>query len=163
MVKKKRGFTLIEIMITVAILGIVITSGTEIFTQIRRFFWMSNTKVEIQREARAVMSTITRRLRQSYYSTIVIDQVPSQPNYSRISFNDIDGNYIRYYQNGSTLYAVDNGTTTLTKNLRYLAFAIPRTDDISILSVSFTLEKQTYGSNTKSIHMASEKVRLMNE
>ncbi|MBI4669032.1 MAG: hypothetical protein HY747_07575 [Elusimicrobia bacterium] len=51
----------------------------------------------------------------------------------------------------------------LSKNLRYLAFTFPKSDDLGILSVAMTLEKVIYlKDSTMALHMASEKIRIMN-
>ena len=150
-------------MIVVTILGIAVMFAPDLFKQVRRFFFMSSARIEIQRDARKSIDLITRRLRQAKSSTIVMDRLTGQPYYSKLSFQDIDGISTIYYQNGKNLCMVVNGsTTTLSPNLRYLAFALPRSDNMGIVSVSLTLEKTTYESRTKALHMASEKVRVMN-
>ena len=106
---KKRGYTLAEMMIVIAIVGVIISVGPNLFQQIRRFFFLNNTRVALQTDARASMIVMTSRLRQAISSTIVIDQAPTQPYYSRISFTDIDGNSIKFYQSNKTLYMVDSG------------------------------------------------------
>ncbi|MFN0118270.1 MAG: type II secretion system protein J [Elusimicrobiota bacterium] len=157
------GYTLIEVMISVAIIGVIASTAPNLIIQLRRFFQLSNTKLEIQREARSVMNLVTRNLRQAQSSTIVIDQASAaEPYYSRISYTDVNGNYLRFYQEGRNLKLVDVSTRTIASNIRYIAFSLPRTDDMGIVSVSFTLEKGTYESKTKALHMASEKVQVMN-
>jgi len=150
-------------MIVVSILGILVMIAPNLYKQIRRFFFLSNARVELQREARSNMELITRRLRQARSTTLVMDQASGQPYYSRIAFTDIDSKTDIYYQSGKSLVMSVNGSTrTLTSNLRYLSFALPRSDDMTIVSVSLTLEKATYEGQTKALHVASEKVRLMN-
>lgn len=138
-------------------------AGPNLVKQIHRFFFLNNTRVELQRDARTALELITRRLRQAQSSTLVMDRYGTQPYFSRISFTDVDSKRTIYYQDGKSLkMVVNNSTTTLVSNLRYLAFALPRSDDMGIVSVSLTLEKSTYEGQTKALHMASEKVRVMN-
>ena len=162
MVKKTRGTTLIELMIVVAIVGTIVMVAPNLYKQVRRFFFLNNTRIELQREARSTMQIMTSRIRQAQSTTLVIDQQTGEPYYSRITFTDVDNNPICFYQSGKNLKLVDVSTRTLTTNLRYLAFALPRSDDFGIVSVSFTLEKSIYEGQTKALHMASEKVRVMN-
>jgi prepilin-type N-terminal cleavage/methylation domain-containing protein len=160
----RKGFTLTEIMIACAILGVMASVGPSIMININRFYLMNRTRIAIQQEARSVMSIVNRSLRQGRTSTITIDNYSGQPPFSRISFRKIQGEAISYYQHNSNLYVVDSGSTrTLTKNLRFMAFSFPRSDDMDIVSVSLTLEKSTFGGKTKALQMAIEKVRVMNQ
>ncbi len=43
-----------------------------------------------------------------------------------------------------------------------MAFTFPRSDQLSILSVSMTLQENIYQGRTKALHMASEQVQVMN-
>jgi prepilin-type N-terminal cleavage/methylation domain-containing protein len=165
MVKNRfhRGVTLTEMMIVVAILGILIKVAPQLYMQVRRFLFLSNTKVEIQREARTAMNMMTEDIRQAYADSIIITQISGQPYYSRITFSTIDGRNIRYYQSNKDLkFSLGTSTRTISSNLRYMAFAFPKSDDMGIISVALTLEKSIYEGRTKALHMASEKVRVMN-
>jgi len=163
MAARRRGYTLTEAMLVVAILGVLATIGPGILLQVNRFFILSRARSDIQREARASMYVINRNLRQAQSSTIVIDCVSGQPYYSRITFTKIQGTTISFYQSGKNLIqSSGNNAKTLSKNLRYLAFAFPRSDDMTIVSVSLTLEESIYQAQTKALHMASERVRIMN-
>jgi hypothetical protein len=124
---------------------------------------LSNARIELQRDGRDVMGLVTKPLRQAVCSTISISRYGSQPPYSKINFTDVDGNVLSYYQDGRNLKMVVSGSTkTITSNLRYVTFLFPRSDDMSIISVALTLEKSTFEGRTKFLHMASEKVRVMN-
>lgn len=159
----RAGYSLTEMMIVVAIIGILATVGGRILLQVNRYFIMTNARADLQREARALMYVINRNLRQAQSASITIDRSASQPFCTRITFTKVQGTTMTFYQNGTTLVQlVGTKTRTLSKNVKYLAFTFPRSDDLSIVSVSVTLEKSIYQGRTKSLHMASEKVRVMN-
>lgn len=167
MVSKRRrsGYTLVETLMTVTILGIVASMGATMLLQVNRYFILSRARLDLQREARAVMYVVTRGLRQAQYSTITIGRYSSsQPFYSSLTFTKEQGTTLTFRQNGTNLEQV-TGTKVrvLSKNLKYLAFTFPRSDDMGIISVSITLQASIYQGRVKALHMASEKVQVMNE
>jgi prepilin-type N-terminal cleavage/methylation domain-containing protein len=163
MVTARRGFTLTEALLVVAIMGILSVIGPRLLIQTDRFMVMSRTRADLQKEARAIMYVVNRQLRQAQANTIRIDQATNQPYYSRITFTKQQGTSVSFYQNGKYFQqTVGTNTKILSKNLRYLAFTFPRSDDLTIVSVSMTLEASIYEARTKALHMASERVRIMN-
>ena len=169
MVTRRRGVTLTEMMIVVAIMSVVFVIAAPLLLQVNRTFIMNRTRVELQQEARAVMYVVTRNLRQAQNGTITIDRAnTNQPFYSRITFTKVAATTgvsptLVFQQEGTSLYQVINSVKRpLSKNLKYLAFSFPRSDDMGIISVSFTLEKSIFEGRKKAFHMASEKVRVMN-
>ncbi len=157
------GYSLTEMMLVVAIIGILSTVGARVMLQVNRYFLMTNTRTDLQREARSVMYIINRNLRQAQSSSIMIDTVPGQPFYSRLTFTKIQGTTMTFYLSGMNLIqVVGTKNRILTKNIKHLAFTFPRSDDLSIVSVSVTLEKVLYQGRTQTLHMTSEKVRIMN-
>lgn len=162
---KRSGYTLTEVALVVAIVGVIFAMGPMLFIQVSRFIQLNSARLALQREARVAMATINRNLRQAKQSTIQISQLSGQPYYSRISFTRGDDTSYVFTQQGSTLtMTATNPTTTktLSQHLRYLTFAPPRAEDLSIISVALTLEKKIYEGRTKALHMASEKVMIMN-
>lgn len=159
----RQGFTLVETVITASILSLLALIITPLLVQSTRFFLLNRTRVDLQREARVSLSIMTRNLRQADSTTLTIDQGTGQPYYSRISFTDINGTDFVYFQNNSTLTELRGGVTrTLSDNLRFLNFYFPRSYDMTIVSVSLTLEKAIYEGRTKALHVATERVRIMN-
>lgn len=149
----------------VAILGIVSGMGAAMLLQINRFFIMSRAKLDLQREARATMYLITRALRQAQASTITVTrESATQPFFSKITFTQYDGRVVTYRQNGTALeQVVGTNVRQLSNSLKYLAFTFPRSDEMTIISVSMTLQTSIYQGRVKALHMASEKVQVMNE
>lgn len=163
--RRRGGYTMAEMMVTVLIVGIIAGMGAGMLLQINRFFMISRTKLDLQREARAVMYVITRNLRQASNASITITRnSTSQPFFSKITFTKVQGTTMTFQQNGANLeQVVGTKTRVLTKNLQYMAFTFPRSDDMGIVSVSMTLQQNIYQGRTKALHMASEKVQVMNE
>lgn len=169
MVRKRPGYTLMELMVAVAIMGVLVLGAPQIFTKVYQFVRLTTARAEIQKNARESLSNINRELRQAVSTSIIIDQVSGQPPHSRITFNYYkpDGSIeeISYYQMGRKLYQARNGSSEgrlVSDSLRYLAFSYPRTDDDAIISLSVTFEKETYEGGAKALQMAVEKVRIMN-
>ena len=161
--KEGAGTTLTETLVMLAAVAILASAGAMLTIQVNRYFMSSTTRIDIQREARTVMYVITRELRQAAANSIVIDRAnANQPPFSKITFNKGSA-AMTFQQNCAKLEQVAGGKTqVLTKNLRFLAFSFPRSDELSIVSVSFTLSKPIYQGQTKTLHMVSEKVKVMN-
>jgi len=165
MVKRNaQGWTLVELLIVIAVIGIMAMITPRILSTSTQFFILGRTKIQLQQEARAAIYVITRELRQAQSNSIIIDRGTStQPYYSRLRFTKIQGTNVTMTQNGSSLILTEGvNVSTMTQNLAYLSFTFPRSDDMTIVSVALTLQKQIYGGAFKALHMASEQVRVMN-
>jgi len=160
--KQQQGYTLIEMIIVVAIIGIVAFMGPSLIFQFVRFYTLHEAKIEIQRDARADLDMINRFLRQAQSSTVIVDEATNQPPLSRITFTTVEGQTMSFYQSGKTLYEVGQSTIALSQNLQYIAFTYPRTDDPTIISVAMTMEKDTYQGQFKALELSIQKVRIMN-
>lgn len=166
--RRNRGFSLVELMMVVALLGIVVSVGPNLLLQGVRFFRMHMARTNVQKNARTALDLINRNLRQATATSVTISNRPGQPAYSWIQFT-IDkgtgaavGNYGFYQQGKNLMFLNDNSTSTLADNLRYLAFTYPKSDDTGIISVSMTFEEQTYAGYSKALQLSIEKVRVMN-
>jgi prepilin-type N-terminal cleavage/methylation domain-containing protein len=163
--KNINGFSLSELMIVVAIIGIIASIAPRFLVSMTRFIKINTARTEITRYARTTLELINRKLRQAVSTSVTLSREnASQPPYSKLTFTTIDGDTFQYYQLGNSLYSIVNGGAArkLSEALRLISFSYPRSDDDTIISVSVTFEKGTYESKTKAIQMAIEKVRIMN-
>lgn len=163
----RAGYTLTEMMMVVAIVGILALVGPPMMINMQNFFLMTTARFEIQRDARTSLDLMNRFLRQAYQNSIVIDTPAGQGPYSHITFSVPDGRVIQFKQSGNSLLQIvtDAGgthTSTLTNNLIYIAFTFPHTDDTSIVSVSVTMGKNIQLGRRKVLELTIQKVRVMN-
>lgn len=161
----KKGWTLVELIIIVVMFGVLSLSISSLFLQIWRFYRITHVQKELQEEARTIMEVITRHLRNARSDTIVISRFNNQqPPYSKIDFYTIDGSTVSYYQINRTLYQkVGNmSPKILSRNVTYFAVVFPKSYEMNIVSIAITLERYLYDVRRKALHMASEKVMVMN-
>jgi hypothetical protein len=148
----------------VAIIGIIVMILPQLLKNVTRFTRLSTARIETQRAARDCLSRINQSLRQAVATSVVIGQESGQPPCSSVTFTTVDGRTLKYYQSNKDLnFSNGSSTSTVAADcMRYIAFTYPRTDDSTILSVSITVEKNTFDRGTKALQMAIEKVRVMN-
>jgi len=164
MARGEQGVTLIEMMMAVAVVGVVGAGSAVAFGLGTKLWVLNKTKVALQLEARTTMQLIHAQLQQAQASTIKVSrQNSSQPPYSKIAFTKVDGTAIQYYQVGDSLYQnVGGKERKLAENLRLLHFSFPRTDDMTIIGISLCLEKTVYEGGTKSLYLTVDKARVLN-
>lgn len=174
-IRNEKGFTLVELMLVVVILGILFSVGANVLLTGWKFFRLSQARAEIQRDARTCLDLIRRNLHEAKYSSVTIYKSTetvgaNNPPCSLISFTNIDGDEISYYQDSNKLYQkikrsgeTHYFTNRLAENLRYIYFSYPQTDDETIISVSLCFERETYAGGAKAFQLSVEKIRLMNE
>ena len=161
---RRRGYSLVELMMVVAIVGAIAMIGPRLMGQLQNFYLLTTARGDIQRDARASIEVVNRFLRQARYRTIIIDSAAGQGPYSRIRFEHIDGRTFQYRQEGNKLIQGVNGVeSVLTRNLVYIAFTFPRSDYPRLVSVSMTMGKKTYLENIKELELTVQKIRVMND
>lgn len=168
--RSQEGYTVSELMITVAILAILGAVGGPIMRNMVNFWRQTTARSEIERDVRVSLSTVNRFLRQAKRSAVTIDRYDAdQPPWSRISFFTDTWDYVRFYQKANKLYMVYTSTNTgreqttlLSERVGYIAFTYPQTSDPSIISVAATMQAPTYLGGKKALQLSIQKVRIMN-
>src|SRR5947207_15899180 len=104
MKRQEAGFTLIELMIAVALLGVGMAFMTNTFLKGWELWKRNYTDLLLQRQGRMAMEQIVQGLRQAEPSTIVIDSLAGEPKFSRISFTHVKTWPYVYYKRRAKLY-----------------------------------------------------------
>ncbi len=161
--RSQKGYTLVEAMVTVAIVGGLAAVSAPLLRNMTNFWRLTTARYEIERDARHSLDLMNRFLRQAQANSIVLDEVAGQPPYSRITFTTISGMSMQFYQTGNQLF-MKQGTdvVAISKRLGFVAFTFPKTDDNTILSVAMTMQSPTYLGGSKALQLSIQKVRIMN-
>jgi len=161
---KEKGFTLTELLIGTAILGVIACVCATIYIQGFRSWRQSSAQIEVQGQARIILDMIEKDIRQAKASTITISQYnTTQPKYSKISMTNVRNSSIAYYQQGPDLHRTVDGKDALVfHNIQNILFIYPDTSDGRIISISLTMEKATYEGGAKTIMLSVDKVRVRN-
>ena len=158
-----KGYTLTEAMLTVVILGILMAVAAPLLVQMTNFWRQTTARNEIERDVRVSLDTFNRFARQAKSSTVVVGRASGQPPNSQITFTNIQGQAVSFYQSGNKLYmSVAGNSSLLSLNVAYLAFTYPKTDDTSLVSMAITAQAKTYLGGSKALQLSIQKVRLMN-
>ena len=162
---KRKAVTLIELMGVVAIFGIIVAVGVPLMRTVNENIMISKTRLILQQDARNIMGILNRFLREAKASSIVISRYNNlQPFYSYLKFTTIDSKTYEFYQDGKKLILKQGPMTrVLSEDIRYLAFTFPDSSNMYIVSVSITFERDLFAGRRKAIHVASERIRIMND
>lgn len=98
----QRGFTLVEAMIVVGIMGIIGVVVTNLFTGVIRGWHFNLGHIASQRQARAARDTMVKFVRQASAASVEIGRFhPSQPPLSMLTYHDAAGNSRAFFQHGN--------------------------------------------------------------
>jgi len=154
---RRKGLTLLEVMVTILIFSLIITPIFSVLTQGRISFYTGNTRLEVQQEIRKAIMWMNKELRQSSSSKI-LNVLPDGNYYNTITFeipqdSDGDGDVIDSFGsiewsddisysliNGQVIRnATDGKPPILANNINFLGF---RRQTPEILEITLQAKKK---------------------
>ena len=113
--KNQRGFSLIEMMVVVVILGVIVLGLVTFFTGGAKSWVAGQSQLEAQRNARQAMDRMVREIREA--SDIIASSTSSE-----INFNTPWSTNLKYSWLGDTWDPILEGTNPLINNVQSLTF-----------------------------------------
>jgi len=166
--KKHKGLTLIEMVITMAIMGIISIVLSRMYSQGFKVWRHNKARIDVQRDARTMLDLINRKLRQAEAGTITITRdSDDDPPCSKITFTCVQQStttQISYYQSGLKIYrSINSGAgQQFGENVRVLSFATMESGDNASVNIGLCLEEKTYADRTRTSKLSVQIVRIMN-
>jgi len=168
--KRNAGYTLVEMMMTVMVVGLISLAAPALFANVTRSVLLARAKTELQNEARAAIVRMNAGVKQALAGSIVVSSLnPTEPPYSRIAFSKVPRaggapDVIAYFQRNGDLVETVNGVERplLSKNLKDVHFTFPRSEDATLIDIHLALEKPVRGKETYVMRMSSQRIRVMN-
>ncbi|MDP8266770.1 MAG: prepilin-type N-terminal cleavage/methylation domain-containing protein [Candidatus Aceula meridiana] len=115
MIKQKKAFTLIELMVTLLLFTIILTAIYSTFIISTRFYQTDEPLVTLQQQARQGMNWLVKDLRSSITGSIAISY--GGPGIDTITFNTPTRTGIQYYvTSGQLIREYPAGTTRIIAN-----------------------------------------------
>lgn len=141
--KQQRGFSLIEMMVAVVILGLIILALVTFFTGGTKAWVAGQSQLEAQRNARQAMDRMVREIREA--SNVIASSTSS----IEINFNTPWNTNLKYSWSGDEWDPILRGTIPLINNVQSLAFTF---FDTSNVEVDLTLTEES-ASKISKVHI----------
>lgn len=176
MTSNERGFSLAELLVACAVLGLVLAGIFTLQQQAQFAYLMGAARVEAQQNARYALDLMSRELRTAQSITTTTN---CNTGATGITFVDENGNTVQYSTTGGTLVRDVNGSVgandVMLAGVRSLTFTCYQSDGTAtatpgnvrmiVIAITTTPESSaSVASNSPSLQQASDtaKVRLRN-
>jgi prepilin-type N-terminal cleavage/methylation domain-containing protein len=103
--RDQRGFSLAELLIVIALLGLMLTGLLAVQMQGQKAYLIGSHRVEAQQNGRVALELMGRELRSAKSVTLI-------PSATDITFVDGNGSTIQYQLTGSVINRITGGVTT---------------------------------------------------
>ena len=103
--RDQRGFSLAELLIVIALLGLMLTGLLAVQMQGQKSYLIGSHRVEAQQNGRVALELMVRELRSA-------QSVNAIPNATDMTFVDENGSTIQYQLTGSVINRITGGVTT---------------------------------------------------
>jgi len=142
-IKNQKGFSLIEMMVVVAVLGVIVLGLVTFFTGGTKSWVAGQSQLTAQRNARQAMDRMVREIREA--SDIIATSTSSE----EINFNTPWSNNLDYSWSGNEWDPILRGTVPLINNVQSLNFKYFDALDVEVVP---TLSDET-ASKISKIHI----------
>lgn len=128
---RRRGFTLVEMVIVIVLVGIVFAIGGTLLSQFFNSFFSAQNITEGDWQGKVAFERMARELRSISVDNLGTKQLAISA--SQVRFTDTDGNNVCFYLNGSVLTRAGDGPAAATCGP---TSPQPLADNISLLTFS---------------------------
>lgn len=99
---KNKGFTLVELMIVIAIMGLMAGMVSKLYTHGLRFWMDGYTAFTLQTKVRSARNFLAMNARNASVATVVLTRdTATESPFSKLTFMDVYGNLQSFYQSGN--------------------------------------------------------------